>query len=324
MSIFTDSKATKVIFNNSKAIGVSVKFKNKNFTINARKELILSSGSIGTPHLLMVSGIGGEKILRKNEIPIVKVLKGVGKNLQDHLQARPVFKCSSPTLNKEIKNVFKLTKIGLEYILFRRGPVTLAASLGVGFLKTNDKLGRPDIQFHIQPFSMDRPSISGLHKFDGFTTSVLQLRPESVGKITLKSPNINDHPLIYPNYLSADNDCQTLVKGIKIARQISMFDPLKSLITEEHAPGNNIDTEDDDAILRWARETAVTIYHPTGTCKMGTDASAVVDYRLRVHGIRSLRVVDASIMPRITSGNTNAPTIMIAEKASEMILKECN
>ena len=324
LSVFTNSKVTKLLFHKLEATGVKLKYKNKNLTINVKKELILSSGTIGTPHLLMVSGVGEEKILRKNEIPIVKVLKGVGKNLQDHLQARPVFKCSSPTLNKELKNIFKLAKIGLEYVFFRRGPVTLAASLGVGFLKTDDKLVRPDIQFHIQPFSMDRPSISGLHKFDGFTTSVLQLRPESVGEITLNSPDINDYPLIHPNYLSTKNDCQTLVKGIKIARKISMSDPLKSLISEEHAPGNYVKTSDDDAILQWARETSVTIYHPTGTCKMGVDSLAVVDYRLRVHGIQNLRIVDASIMPRITSGNTNAPTMMIAEKASEMILEECN
>ena len=324
LSVFTNSKVTKLIFHKLEATGVKLKYQNKNLTINVNKELILSSGTIGTPHLLMVSGVGEENILRKNEIPIVKVLKGVGKNLQDHLQARPVFKCSSPTLNKELKNIFKLAKIGLEYVFFRRGPVTLAASLGVGFIKTDDKLARPDIQFHIQPFSMDRPSISGLHKFDGFTTSVLQLRPESVGEITLNSPNINDYPLIYPNYLSTKNDCQTLVKGIKIARKISMSDPLKSLINEEHAPGNYVKSSDDAAILQWARETSVTIYHPTGTCKMGVDSLAVVDYRLRVHGIQNLRIVDASIMPRITSGNTNAPTMMIAEKASEMILEECN
>ena len=324
LSVFTNSKVTKLIFHKLEATGVKLKYKNKNLTINVKKELILSSGTIGTPHLLMVSGVGEENILRKNEIPIVKVLKGVGKNLQDHLQARPVFKCSSPTLNKELKNIFKLAKIGLEYVFFRRGPVTLAASLGVGFIKTDDKLARPDIQFHIQPFSMDRPSISGLHKFDGFTTSVLQLRPESVGEITLDSPDINDYPLIHPNYLSTKNDCQTLVKGIKIARKISMSDPLKSLINEEHAPGNYVKSSDDAAILQWARETSVTIYHPTGTCKMGVDSLAVVDYRLRVHGIQNLRIVDASIMPRITSGNTNAPTMMIAEKASEMILEECN
>ncbi len=322
LSVFTESRVKKLIFDQKKATGICVKFKSRTIKISADKELILSAGSIGTPHLLMVSGVGPNDILEKKEIPVINALAGVGKNLQDHLQARPVFRCKSATLNKEIKNIVKLTKIGLEYLFFRRGPITLAASLGVGFLKTNKEFLRPDIQFHIQPFSMDKPSISGLHKFNGFTTSVLQLRPESVGEITLESPDIEDHPLIQPNYLSTEIDCRTLVKGIKIARQISMSEPLKNLIIAEHAPGKDVNLDDDSAILQWARETAVTIYHPTGTCKMGSDRFAVVDNRLRVHGMQGLRVVDASIMPLITSGNTNAPTFMIAEKAADMILEE--
>ncbi len=321
LSIFTKAKVTKIVFVRKKATGVCVQFEGRKLNIFSKKELILSAGSIGTPHLLMVSGVGPSKVLRSQEIVIVNALEGVGKNLQDHLQARPVFKCNSPTLNKEIKNPFKLIKIGLEYLLFRKGPVTLAASLGVGFLKSNSELQRPDIQFHIQPFSMDKPSISGLHKFNGFTTSVMQLRPESTGTITLKSSRIDDYPMIQPNYLSAAIDRKTLVEGIKIARKIAMTNPLKNFITDEHAPGKGINIEDDEAILRWARETAVTIYHPTGTCKMGSDPLSVVDHNLRVNGIERLRVVDASIMPEITSGNTNAPTIMIAEKASEMILR---
>tara|TARA_Y200000002_G_scaffold381889_1_gene397176 strand:- start:1398 stop:3008 length:1611 start_codon:yes stop_codon:yes gene_type:complete len=324
LSVFTKSKVKKLIFDKQRVIGVCISSKNKNFNISIGKELILSAGTIATPHLLMVSGVGPEDILRKKEIPIVSVLSGVGKNLQDHLQARPVFKCYPPTLNREIKNIFSLTKISFEYLFQKRGPITLAASLGVAFLKSNDKLTRPDIQFHIQPFSMDKPSISGLHKFNGFTASVLQLRPESVGEITLQTPNIDHQPLIKPNYLSAEIDCRTLVEGIKIARNISRINPLKRLIRDEYSPGKHIKFNDDDAILKWARETAVTIYHPTGTCKMGSDRLAVVDHRLRVHGIQSLRIVDASVMPVITSGNTNAPTIMIAEKAAEMILEESN
>ena len=320
LTVFTRALVKRVLFVKKKAQGVSVRFKNTNLTILARKELVLSAGSIGSPHLLMVSGVGPKDILSNNEIEIVHALEGVGKNLQDHLQARPVFKCNSPTLNKEIKKPFELLKMGLEYLLFKTGPVTLAASLGVGFLKTEEKMARPDIQFHIQPFSMDKPSISGLHKFNGFTTSVMQLRPESAGEITLKSPKVEDYPLITPNYLATEKDCKTLISGIKIARKISMINPLKDLIFEEYAPGKEIQSDNDDAILSWARETAVTIYHPTGTCKMGLDHMSVVDNQLRVYGIESLRVVDASIMPRITSGNTNAPTIMIAEKAADLIL----
>ena len=320
LKVFTNTKVKKIILKEFKVIGISVQNKENKFIISVKRELLLSAGAIGSPHLLMVSGIGAGKDLTKKGIPMIKDLPGVGKNLQDHLQARPVFKCRAPTLNTELKHPLKLAKIGLQYIFFRNGPITMAASLGVGFLKTDELLETPDVQFHIQPFSMDKPSLSGLHKFDGFTASVCQLRPESTGEITLKSADIDDHPLILPNYLSADTDCRTLVAGIKIARKIALSEPLRELVFEEFSPGSNIELDNDFKTLEWARETAVTIYHPTGTCKMGSDNMSVVDNRLNVHGIEGLRVVDASIMPIITSGNTNAPTIMIAEKASDMIL----
>ncbi len=197
----------------------------------------------------------------------------------------------------------------------------MAASLGTGFLKTDERLETPDIQFHIQPFSADKPS-DGPHKFSAFTASVLQLRPESAGHLALKSSNMHDHPEIHPNYLATETDCQTIVKGIQIARKIALTEPLKSQITEEFSPGREIAFDDEAGTLEWARQTAVTIYHPTGTCKMGTDQMSVVDPRLKVHGIRGLRVADASIMPRITSGNTNAPAIMIGEKASDLVLED--
>ena len=179
----------------------------------------------------------------------------------------------------------------------------------------------PDIQFHIQPWSADKPA-DGPHRFSAFTASVLQLRPESAGHLTLKSSNMYDHPAIHPNYLATENDCKTIVKGIQIARRISNTEPLKSHITEEYAPGASVAYDDEEATLEWARRTAVTIYHPTGTCKMGIDDMAVVDARLRVRGVNGLRVADASIMPTIVSGNTNAPCIMIGEKAADMVLED--
>jgi choline dehydrogenase len=245
----------------------------------------------------------------------------VGKNLQDHLQARPVFKTNLSTINVETSNYFKQALIGLQYILTQRGPMTMAASLGTGFLKTEAHLETPDIQFHIQPFSADMPS-KVTHSFSAFTASVLQLRPESTGYLSLKSPNHLEAPEIYPNYLSTDTDCRTIVKGVRIAREIAACQPLRSSVTEEHSPGSSVDLNDEDATLDWIRRTAVTIYHPTGTCKMGTDEMAVVTPNLKVKGVEGLRVADASIMPRITSGNTNAPAIMIGEKASNLILKE--
>ena len=321
LHIFTNAHSEKLLIDGNDVTGVRCKIQGKSVDISARREVILSAGSIGSPQLLMLSGIGDVAELRPHGIDVLHQLPGVGKNLQDHLQARPVFKCRASTINTETKNMFQLAAIAFQYALNRSGPMAMAASLGTGFLKTRSELECPDIQFHIQPFSADNPA-EGSHKFSAFTASVLQLRPESTGRIALRSASPYDYPAIYPNYLATKTDVDTLVAGIKIARKICDFAPLKNLITEEYAPGAGVGRDDDNAILDWARSTATTIYHPTGTCKMGQDNMAVVDSQLRVHGMSNLRVADASIMPSITSGNTNAPTIMIGEKLADMILKD--
>ena len=311
----------KLLFKDGHVTGIDAKHNGRSVRLNAAREVILSAGSIGSPQILMLSGIGDLSELGAVGIVAQKHLPGVGKNLQDHLQARPIFKTDLPTINIETNNYFKQALIGLQYLLRQTGPMTMAASLGTGFLKTDGRMATPDIQFHIQPFSADN-AIEGPHPFSAFTASVLQLRPESVGHLKLVSSNINDHPEIHPNYLSVETDQKTIVKGIQIARKIAQFEPLKSHVSEEYQPGREVAMDDYDATLDWARNTAVTIYHPTGTCKMGSDRQAVVDHRLRVHGLRGLRVADASIMPVITSGNTNAPSIMIGEKVSDMILED--
>jgi choline dehydrogenase-like flavoprotein len=321
LEIITNAQTEKVLIEDGRAVGVRARVNGKMTNIGARNEVILSAGSIGSPQILMLSGVGDGDELAKHGIQVQKELAGVGKNLQDHLQARPVFKTDLSTINTEINNIFKQGMIALRYAANRSGPMAMAVSLGTGFVKTEEHLETADIQFHIQPFSADKPS-DGPHKFSAFTASVLQMRPESAGHLELRSANMDDHPLIHPNYLATDTDCRTIVKGIQIARKVAQFEPLKSHVTEEHAPGPGVGVDDEAAILDWARRTAVTIYHPTGTCKMGTDSMAVVDPRLRVHGIKGLRVADASIMPRIVSGNTNAPAIMIGEKASDLILED--
>ena len=321
LHILTHAVVEKILFEGKKASGIRATRGNEQLELNARKGVILSSGAIASPQLLMVSGIGPQECLNTQGIEVRHQLPGVGKNLQDHLQARPVFKCNIPTINTEIGNIFKQALIGAQYVFSRTGPMTMAASLGTGFLKTRPELETPDIQFHIQPFSADSPA-EGPHKFSAYTASVLQLRPESTGQLMLKSADMADHPAIHPNYLATQTDCDTLVDGIQIARKIAEHAPLASLTTAEHSPGDSIKSNDRESILEWARDTATTIYHPTGTCKMGTDSMAVVDARLRVHGIGNLRVADASIMPVITSGNTNAPAIMIGEKAADMILED--
>ena len=321
LKIITKAQTKKVNIVNGRASSVEIDTKSNIDTISAKKEIILSAGSIGSPQILMLSGIGSGEELQNLGISVLCDLGGVGKNLQDHLQARPIFKTDLSTINTETSNHAKKALIGLQYILTQRGPMTMAASLGTGFLRTEDHLETPDIQFHIQPFSADMPS-KGTHKFSAFTASVLQLRPESKGHLTLKSPNYLDHPDIHPNYLSTATDCKTIVKGVQIARKIAEHQPLKKHILEEYAPGSDVPLSDEEGTLDWVRRTAVTIYHPTGTCKMGTDEMSVVTPNLKVRGVEGLRVADASIMPCITSGNTNAPAIMIGEKASDLILKE--
>ena len=321
LKIITNAQTKKVNIVNGRATSVDIDIKNKMDTISARREIIICAGAIGSPQILMLSGIGPGEDLKNLGINVISDLAGVGKNLQDHLQARPVFKTDLSTINTETSNYVKKALIGLQYILTQRGPMTMAASLGTGFLKTEDHLETPDIQFHIQPFSADMPS-KGAHTFSAFTASVLQLRPESTGYLKLKSSNYLDHPDIHPNYLATITDCKTIVKGVQIAREIAQHEPLKGHVTEEYAPGSEVPLDDEEGTLDWVRKTAVTIYHPTGTCKMGTDEMSVVSPTLKVRGVEGLRVADASIMPKITSGNTNAPAIMIGEKASDLILKE--
>lgn len=321
LRIITYAHSHKIEVENGRAVAVWAMIDGNLQAIRARREIIICAGAIGSPQLLMLSGIGSAAELQQHGIEVVRELPGVGKNLQDHLQARPVYKCNASTINTESRNPVRLVGMALQYVASRSGPMAMAASLGTGFLKTRPELETPDIQYHIQPFSADNPA-DGAHHFSAFTASVLQLRPESTGRIELKSADPNDHPAIYPNYLATKTDCDTIVAGIQMTRAICRHQPVASLITGEHAPGEAVADDDYDALLNWARNSATTIYHPTGTCKMGDDVMAVVDSRLRVHGLSGLRVADASIMPTITSGNTNAPTIMIGEKLSDLVLAD--
>jgi choline dehydrogenase len=322
LRIITRAHANKVILDGTKATGVSyVDESGTERTVHASKGIILCGGTINSPQLLMLSGIGEAAQLRQHGIDVRRDLYGVGKNLQDHLQARLVYKTHEPTLNSEVSSLTGLTRIGLEYLLNRTGPMTMAASLATGFLKTHPDALTPDVQFHIQPLSAEKPG-QGADKFSAFTMSVCQLRPESRGEIKLSSADARTYPKILPNYLSTQTDCRTLVDGIKIARKIARHAPLATKILTEFRPDPQLDIDDFEGTLAWARNNTASIYHPTGTCKMGTDPHSVVDARLRVHGITGLRVADCAIMPEIVSGNTNAPAIMIGEKASDLVLQD--
>ncbi len=282
-------------------------------------EVILSAGAIGSPQILQVSGIGPGKLLSEHGIKVRADRRDVGENLQDHLQIRMVYEVNVPTLNDEINNPIRRTMMGIEYILKRTGPMSMGASQVCIFTKTQPELDTPDIQFHFQPLSADKPGIK-MHPFSGITSSICQLRPESKGRIAITSPDADVYPSIQPNYLSAEKDRRTVIDSIKVSRRIFDTSPLKDFVVKERLPGPDVKT--DEEILEAARNIAQTIYHPTSTCRMGPDEHAVVDPRLRVNGVKGLRVVDASVMPSIVSGNTNAPTIMIAEKASDMILDD--
>jgi choline dehydrogenase len=322
LQIITGAQVQTLTFDGRRVSGVSYLDRAGRLqTVTAEREVILSSGTIGSAQILMLSGVGAGDELKSAGVDPHHDLRGVGKNLQDHLQARLVYKCNEPTLNDAVRGAVRKARIALQYALFRSGPMTMAASLATGFLRTGDHASTPDIQFHVQPWSADSPG-EGAHPFSAFTMSVCQLRPESRGHLQLVSPDTRVHPKIFPNYLSTEADCRTLVEGVKIARRIAEHAPLAARITEAFCPAAGLAMDDYAGTLDWARMNSVSIYHPTGTCKMGQGGEAVVDERLRVHGLGGLRIADCSIMPEIVSGNTNAPAVMIGEKASDMILED--
>jgi choline dehydrogenase len=309
----------QILFEGKRAAGLKFKKGNQLLQAKVNGELIISAGAIGSPQILQLSGVGPKNLLAKVGVPLVKELPGVGQNLQDHLQTRLVYKTSQRTLNDEVNNIIKQAWVGIKFIFTRTGPLTLAASQVAIFTKSNPYVERPDIQFHMQPLSADKPG-DGVHKFSAFTLSVCQLRPYSRGYIEIKSSDPMEYPAIHPNYLSDERDHQVAIDGIKTARRIVEADAITPHIIDEYVPGRQFQTNEE--LLDAARRYSQSIYHPTSTCKMGHHDMAVVDERLRVHGIQGLRVVDASIMPEIVSGNTNAPTIMIAEKAADMIKED--
>lgn len=320
LKILTNAHVRKIVIEEKRVKGVIFEQDGANKYAKARAEVILSAGAIGSPQILKLSGIGSGEELKKFEIPVEHELKGVGENLQDHLQVRLVWKINRPiSVNDEVGDLYGKAMAGIKFALFRTGPLALPASPAGIFVKIDPEAVSPDVQFHMQPFSAGRPG-RGLDDFSAYTASLCQLRPESRGSINLTSPNAMDYPDIIPNYLSQTKDQEIVVGAMKLARKISATNILSKLVSEEHIPGKHV--QSDEELLEAARDSGQTIYHPVGTCKMGSDPLSVVDERLRVHGIEGLRVVDASIMPTLVSGNTNAPTIMIAEKASEMILED--
>jgi choline dehydrogenase len=320
LQVETSALAQRILFEGRRARAVEYRQDGVLRTARARKEILVSGGAYNSPQLLQLSGVGPAKLLKQHGIDVVLDAPGVGNDLQDHLQVRLVTHCAQRvTLNDILNHPVRRIMAGARYAAFRKGPLTIAAGTSGAFFKTNPRLATPDIQIHFLPFSTDKMG-EKLHSFSGFSASVCQLRPESRGSLRIRSADPAVPPEIRINYLATETDRTAFVEGIKILRKILAAPALKPYVVGEVEPGPKVLS--DEEILNFCRQRGSTVYHPTSTCRMGNDPLAVVDQRLRVRGIEGLRVVDASIMPDLMSGNTNAPTIMIAEKASDMILED--
>lgn len=320
LHILTKTLVSRVLFKNKKAIGVEVIRNGQKTAIHADTEVILSAGAIQSPQILQLSGIGPGKLLKKHGVDVLVDSPGVGQNLQDHYQMRTIVRMRSrASLNNQIRNPFSLLKMGLDWAFLGRGALTVGAGQVGGAMRTNlAPTNQPDLQLFVMPLSVDKPG-EPLHRYPGFTSAIWQCHPRSRGSIEIVNSDPTQAPKIQPNYLADVLDQKTMIEGIKILRQIYKQPKFKDLWNSEIVPGEPVKT--DAEILDAIRKGGGTVYHPVGTCKMGIDANAVVGPDLAVHGVTGLRVVDASIMPLITSANTNAPTLMIAEKAADIILE---
>lgn len=319
LRVITGAETENLILDGTKVTGVRLRHQGETVEASAGREVILSAGAVNSPKVLELSGIGQPDVLGKLGIAVQHRLDGVGENLQDHLQIRTVFKVkNAQTLNTRYHNLLGRAGMGIEYALRRTGPLSMAPSQFGIFAKSDPRLATPDLEYHVQPLSTDRLG-EPLHTFGAVTVSVCNLRPESRGTIHMESPDLSEAPKIRPNYLSTEGDRHTAASSIRHARTLMRAKAVQKFAPEEFLPGPQFESDAD--LAKKAGDIATTIFHPVGTCKMGSDPMAVVDSELRVHGLTGLRVVDASIMPTITSGNTNSPVIMIAEKAAEMIIR---
>ena len=320
LEVKTDAQATRVIFEGTRAVGIEYRRAGQLHEARAAREVILAAGAIQSPQLLQLSGVGPPELLQAHGVPMVAALPGVGENLQDHLQLRLIYKVSKPiTTNDDLSSIMGRLRIGLQWVLFRTGPLAVGINQGGLFTRLMPEATTPDIQFHFATVSADVAG-GAPHPWSGCTFSVCQLRPESRGSVRIKSRDPFVAPSMKSNYLSHEVDRRYAVESLRYARRLAATEALRPYLREEYRPGPQV--AGDDELLGFARHYGQTIFHPSGTCKMGSDAMAVVDARLRVRGVGGLRVVDCSIMPTLVSGNTHAPAVMIAEKASEMILAD--
>ena len=319
LTVLTDAHVLKLKFSGRDCVGLQFRLDKETFHVDAKRETILAAGAIGSPQLLQVSGIGDGQHLNEKSIPLLHHLPGVGGNLQDHLQIRMQYKVKNvKTLNGIANSLWGKAAMAFEYFAFRTGPLTMPPSQCGAFARSDPSQPTPNIEWHVQPLSLDKFG-DPLHSFPAITPSVCNLRPTSRGFVKIRTPNPLDYPEIRLNYLSTEADRQVAVDGMRFTRRIMAAKAFAKYQPEEYRPGASI--ANDNELARAAGELGTTIFHPVGTCKMGNDPLAVVDDELRVRGVGRLRVIDASVFPRITSGNTNAPTYVIAEKGARALLK---
>lgn len=317
LTVQTDAHTKRILFDGRRAVGVAYDRNGSEHEAKAEREVILCAGAVQSPQLLELSGVGPAELLREHGIEVVQELPGVGENYQDHYVTRMATRINRPfTLNETTRGLSLVGGV-LKYAVARQGDLTFPAGIVFGFVRTRPELESPDVQYHIAHASYKDSKKRIFDREPGLTISPCQLRPESRGTIHIGSGDPYAAPLIRPRFLTTKTDQDTLVAGMRIARQLTASDPLAGYCVAEVRPG--LDCESDDELLDYARHNGGTIYHPIGTCKMGSDPMAVVNDKLQVHGVERIRVVDASIMPTLTSGNTHAPTVMIAEKAADMI-----
>jgi choline dehydrogenase len=318
LTVLTDASARRIVFNERTAQGVEFVHEGQKKYARARAEVVLSAGSIGSAQLLQVSGVGAGELLQSLGVPVVHDLAGVGQNLQDHLQLRMIYTLQgAKTLNTMVSSRWGRALMGLQYAFQKRGPLTMAPSQLGAFAKSDASQARANVEYHVQPLSLEKFG-DPLHEFPAMTASVCNLRPTSRGYVNIVSPDASQPPAILCNYLHTDADRRVAADSIRLTRRIMAQAAMAPYQPNEYKPGVQIEQEAD--LEKAAGDIGTTIFHPVGTCKMGTDSAAVVDPQLRVHGVQKLRVIDASIMPTITSGNTNSPTIMIAEQGARFIL----
>ncbi|WP_299811473.1 GMC family oxidoreductase [uncultured Roseibium sp.] len=317
LRLITHAETKSILLEGKRAVGVAFSHKGRDVTVRAEREVLLAAGAINSPKILELSGIGNGEVLTGHGIGLRHESPDVGGNLQDHLQIRTVYKVqNTKTLNTMANSLFGKAAIALQYGLTRSGPMAMAPSQFGMFTKSDPSLDMPDLEYHVQPLSTDKLG-DPLHSFPAITVSVCNLRPESTGSVHIQSLDVSQQPDIRLNYLSAEKDRQVAVTSVRQARRIMTARALEPFQPEEILPGPAVDSEED--LLAKVGDIATTIFHPVGTCRMGADGKAVVDPELRVRGLDGLRVIDASVMPKIVSGNTASPVVMIAEKAADMI-----